>query len=411
MTKRLIVLLLALALLAMAVPALAQVDPWFTYIYNGQTKELVRVYQDGTQQSFNLGLDANTFISPFDMAFNYSGTTVAFCTVVQTGDGTPGAATLTVRDIEAQTNLQVIDVGTAIGCRTGQAGYGGMMDSVLSVSIVRYSLGIPGVDTTQPIWEIRLYEPTMGMQIASLNANSPEAAALVTDNQLPVLPYVQRIDGSSVIFAVVPYGIGGGAVWPSYRWTLNGAVEPVTVWGNIGLDTLSLTDEKVWADADPNRPAVQPYGPMPANNIVKIADRDGNESVIFYTADSTVLDADFIESGRRVAVKLVAPVDEAHLDQQVVKWVAVDRLGNVSDLYTTSGYAELAAAPDGFIVMDTSNPTAGSTTRTFSLIYGTEAGQTTLWSLQTDDFSQVWELAWAAPTADDGSIQRFAVPQ
>lgn len=411
MFKRLLVLMLAVMAFSGAVPAMAQVDPWFVYLYNGTSKELLRVYQDGTQGSFSLGLDENTFISSFDMAFTYTGNQVAFCTVQYAADGS-GTATLIVRDIEQQTNVQTLDLGKALGCRTGQHGYGGMMDSILSVSLVRHIPGDPNADTSLPAWQILLVEPYMGMTLFELNANSPEAAAAGITTQQPIIPYVQRIDANSVIFAPVPYGIGGGAEWPAYRWAMGQSVEPVPVWGNISLDTLSLTDEKVWVAADPDRAAVEPFGPIPPYNIVKIADRNDEEQVIYYNGEWVVANAKFINNGRQVAVLLVAGVDPNNPNptSQISKWMAVDRSGNVTDLFPEHTYAMLETAPDGYVVLNVTEPRDGVNLRTYELLYGTDAGQTSLWSFQTEDFSQTWELAWSAPTADDGSIQPFNIP-
>jgi len=411
MSKRFLVIMLAVLAFSAAVPAMAQVDPWFAYLYNQTTKELLRVYQDGTQQSFNLGLDENTYVSGFDMGFTYTGSQVAFCTVQYPPDGSLGTATLVVRDIEAQTNLQTLDLGKAIGCRVGQQGYGGMMDSILSVSLVRYMPGDPNADTSQPAWQILLLEPYMGMTLFELNANSPEVAAAGITNPGPMLPYVQRIDASSVIFAAVPYGIGGGAEWPAYRWKINESVEAVQIWGNVSLDTLSLTDEKVWVSADPNQPAAQPFGPIPPYNIVKLADRNDEEQVIYYNGEWVVADAKFINNGRQVAVLLMSGADANDPNPpQINKWVAIDRNGNVTDLYGEHFYAPLAAAPDGYVILDLTEPAEGETIRTYTLVYGTDAGQTTLWSVQLEDFSRSWEIAWAAPTADDSSIQPFNIP-
>src|SRR5436190_23972109 len=100
-------------------PAAAQ-DGWYVYLHNPMDQSLLRVSQDGTQETFSLGLDANSYVSSWDMSFAHTRAQAAFCTVTYGEGSTTGSTKLVVRDIVGQTNVLEQDLGQSIGCRAGK---------------------------------------------------------------------------------------------------------------------------------------------------------------------------------------------------------------------------------------------------------------------------------------------------
>lgn len=402
--------LIVLALLAVTlVPALAQANS-LAYVYNGETKTLIRINTDGTSADYNLGLSADTFVSPFDMAFTADGSRVALCAVTYpAGMGETAVqptAQFILRDIAAGTNLIQQDLGAAIGCRTGQHAFNAD-ESLVALSRINYYPGDPNADLSQPSWQITLIETATGNAAAELNNLSPAVVEYTLASE-GIIPYIQRVDGSSVIFAEVPYGVGGGAEWAAYEWQRDaGTVTPVTTWGNLDLDLLPTTNETVWTGIDDSRPAATPNGPIPPNNVVRLLDNNsGQQSVIFHTPDWQVFDATFIEGGQRIAVMLYTFDPQTNLP--AVRWIALDRAGVQTTLIESAGNAQIEAAPAGFVTLAQEGQLDGVTIPQFKLSYTTGGQTTELWASDTSQMAY-WELAWVAPDTAAAGLPPFPV--
>jgi hypothetical protein len=413
--KSLALMILGLLILASMslTPAMAQ-DSWGVYLFNGNSGELVRVNGDGTQAVSGLGLEQGAYVSSSDMAFTRDGSRLAFCatTYPQAADANSTAqptAKFYLRDIAAQNYILNLDLGNAIGCRTGQAAFN-TDETQVAVSRINYYPGDPAADVSKPVWQILVLDIAGGMTVKELNASSPAVATYEGLTKGGILPYVAYFAGNQLIFSEVPYGIGGGAEWNAYVWDLNAdTVEMIPRWGNFGLDTLPETGEIVWTAKDENLPAGIPGGPVPANNIVKIADKIGAERTIFTSPDWVVLGAKFINGGQQVAIQLLSSFDQNNPDQmQTIKWVALDRAGNVTDLLSSIGGSPVvAAAPDGYVALDQQQTfdANGTGQSQFKLTYNAAGQSQELWaSSQGFDY---WELAWSPPLVASGDLGPF----
>jgi hypothetical protein len=406
-----IVILVAILAFALGlVPVLAQAD-WSVYLYNGMSKELLRISPDGAQTSHSLGLDENTYVSSYDMAFTNDGTRVAFCAVTYPPSNDPNnpaqpTAHLYLRDIAAGTNQVDVDLGNAIGCRTGHEAFNDD-GTQLAVSRINYYPGDPAADASVPTWQLLVVDVNGGATVNELNSNSLAVSDFESLAKGGVLPYVQSFSGNQLTFAEVPYGIGGGAEWNAYTWdTSVNALTPVEHWGNFTLDRLSSTGEMVWVTADANLPGGQPFGEMPANNVVQATDVSGEVKTIYHSPDWLVVDANFINGGQGVAIQLLSPIDPNAPDQlPSIKWVTLDRTGQLTDLIESNGNPVVESAPNGYVVLNQTITDPATGASSFGLTHNANGQSTDLWSASSD--TGFWELAWVSPTAPADGLQPF----
>jgi hypothetical protein len=401
--------LFALLLAIFSFPAFAEESSWFAYLYNGNSKELVRVNLDGTHESQNLGLDENTFTGGFDMTFSADGSRLAFCAItfptMRSDTQTPPAARLYMRDLAAQTNLLELDLGEAAGCRTGQEAFS-PDGSLLAVALTSQFPGNALAESSGSGWRLVVLETETGSIVHELTSQSPEATNVQNSSYGPTLSYVRSIDDTQVIFAQVPYGVSGVSEVPAYRWQFDpSTVEALTSarWSQFRVDTLDSTSESVWVAADASLPAAIPSGPVPPYNVVKLEDSEGEVSTIYHNPELTVVDARFINHGQQLAIQLMSPSDFEQNAEVTYQWVALDRTGSTTELLTEVTYSTLAAAPEGYLLLRLTSEGTDVVTFQSHLDYAILGGETTeLWASESSP-GESWEIAWAAPTeaADD----------
>jgi hypothetical protein len=148
---------------------------------------------------------------------------------------------------------------------------------------------------------------------------------------------------------------------------------------------------------------------MPSYNVVRVADSSGQVTTIYHNPNENPVEARFINNGQQVAIQLSQPFDESNPSAPIeYKWVAVDRAGNVTDLFTDLSFSYLFGAPDGYVRLLWDAPNQDPTNATYRLLY-TANGQTTeLWSMAgSNDQYGSWELAWAAPIPAAEGLQPF----
>ncbi|MBZ0299441.1 MAG: hypothetical protein K8J31_06875, partial [Anaerolineae bacterium] len=252
-------------------------DGWYAFIYNSAARQLVRVGLDGTQATFDLGLDENVFLSGFDMAASVDGNRIAFCASSARVDSPQSDTTLIVRDLAAQANVLALPLGVNMSCRVTHASLKADASQV-AVSLVKYYPGSPDMDTDGPIWRLLVVDVASGSILSEINAESLPVMTAGVQGGVALLPEVRSFSSNQIVFAEIPYGIGGAPEWNAFVWHLDsGAVEADTtgIWGKSGLSINPATGETIWLDQDPNRPAADPGGPIPAFNVVVQADSSG----------------------------------------------------------------------------------------------------------------------------------------
>ncbi len=396
-------LILACALLLTTVSGVFAQAPWSVYLFDTAARALVRVNSDGSQSVYPLGLPENAFASAFDIDFSPDGTHVALCPVdYGSSTGAPPSAQLIVRDIAAQTDTLRVDLGPALGCRVSYRADG----AFLALGIVRYIPGAGQAVPDLPAWELRVVEPTTGGTIASLTSDGPEAAAAGLAANPPVLPLVRRFDGAELIFAALPFTTGGPGVVPAFSWRVDAAaLTPVEPWGHLHIDALPGA-ELTWNANDAARPAGQPPGALPADNVARWQDASAQPRTVFASPDWLLIDTRFIDDGQRLALQLVAPFDAAHPEElgYPTRWIAVDRAGAVEELTSASSYAQVRGVPGGYVVLQVFSPEGGGPA-TYTLDYNSGGQIRTLWAQQVQNTA--YDLAWSPPMTLAPSLPPF----
>ncbi len=385
------------------VPALAG-GGWSVYLFESTSGELLRVYQDGTQESHNIGLGENQFISSRDIAFNADASREAYC-VTTYPPGTaeaPGQpfSTFYLRDLAAETNVLEVEFGSAIGCRTDSNSFNADF-SQIAISVVNYFPGDAAADTSKPSWQIQIIDTATGAIVNELNSNSPAVAAQGMILDAPVLPDVNLFDSSQVVFAEVPYGIGGIPSVNAFRWQLSDGTltpEPDGPHNHFNVDKLEATGESVWAAFDPGLPAAAPDGPVGQSNVIILADASGAQRVIYHNGEWTPITAKFIEEGQRIAILLFPAYDPNQpVGAQPSKWVALDRTGNITDLQTDLEYSDIAPAPGGYAFLRTRLPQTENEMVRTSLEYYSDNTGTNMAELWSGEGTTIWEITWSGP--------------
>ena len=117
------------------------------------------------------------------------------------------------------------------------------------------------------------------------------------------MPQVRYFANGQIVFAGVQWGTEGSPSNPAYLWQFGGdSLQPIDRWWRWGLDSLPATGELVWVELDQSLPAADPGGPMPQGNVVKLADKSGDERVIYTDSSWVIMAAQFIDNGRELAI-------------------------------------------------------------------------------------------------------------
>ncbi len=404
MTRRMLRLLGILWIIG-AVSVQAQ-DNWFGYLYNWQAHQFVRVDAAGSATTYELGLSDQAFFSSRDIAFSADGARVAFCAVDYAAN-TP-RATLYLRDIAAQTNLLQLDLGSSIGCQVTPAAFN-QNETQLAVGLVNYfGAEDPNADLSRPIWQLRVLDLTTSNFVQELNAQSPAVSGSDMLPETAIMPMVRSFSNDTIIFAEVPYGIGGTPTVSAFSWQMSSgtlAVVPEGPWGHLSADWLHATGEVAWVAHNDTLPAAEPNGPLGFANVVILGDSSGQERMIYHTAEWTIIDVRFIEGGQRLAILLfpqLTPGTEPGAEP--TRWIALDRSGNVSDLQVNTEFGGgLMAAPEGYLYLSANiveeNPDASQ----FTLEWYRGSQRQQLWSAQ----GQAWELVYSAATTTVPNLPPF----
>lgn len=404
MLKKLAMVIAITVVWTAVLPAQAQsADNWYAFLYNGITRQLLRVGMDGSSTMFDLGVGPNVFLGGQDMAFSPDGSRVAYCANRANPDSPQGDTVVVVRDLAAGANIMELPLGGSIGCRVTRSGFNADASQV-AVGVVRYYPNAPDMDTSGPIWRLAVVDVASSSIVAELNSESPVVGAAGVAPNVAMLPDVRYFDGSQVIFAEVPWGIGGAPEWNAFIWQSGaGTLQLDTTgrWGKSGVSFLAATGELVWLDNDPNLPASTPGGPIPTFNVVKLADRGGVEKVIYQNGEWVLVNTQFINGGAQLGVLLLSTFDAENPGQQQSRWIALGRDGAVSELAAGTTFSQLAGAPGGAVLFELAF-SADFTQQSFTLSLIGEQN-TVLW--QADDPG--WEFASATPVASSADLPPF----
>lgn len=394
--KRMIMLALGLlASVLLVFPAAAQ-PGWSVYLFNNITQQVLRISLDGAQQTYNLGLPEGVYLGRRSIDFTADGNRAAYCMVVNQPDG--ALATLIVRDLASGAVLMSVEIGKTDGCWVTYSEDA----SQIAVGVVRYYAGAPDAPANLPTWQLLVFDAASGGQLHEMNPVKGNASF---DAGRTLMPDVRYFTNNQIVFAGIPWGTEGFPLSPAYFWQLSDdSVQPVDRWWRWGLDSLNATGELVWVELDQSLPAADPGGPMVQANVVKLADRSGQEYAIYRDPDWIIMGAQFIDNGRQLAISELEGFDpNRNPGGQATRWMALDRGGTISELATMPGFSELAAAPDGYVLLWASDNSASPL---LTLEYRSGRETTTLWQSQETQ-GITWSLLWASPTPTADGLPAF----
>lgn len=400
MSRRAIVLAAVLLMLAFTVPAAAQQSGWSVYLFDSVSQHLLRVFLDGTQQTYDLGIPQGSYIGQRSLDFTSDGNRVAYCVPVNDTNG--ANSTLYIKDIASAEALVTVPLGIGDGCWVTYSAD----NAQVAVGIVRYYPGAPGdADTTLPPWQLLVFDAASGQQLYEMNAEKLAPAGLDPEPRL-YMPDVRYFSNSQIIFAALPWGTEGFPISPAFFWQLGGdTVQAIDRWWRWGIDSLSATGELVWLEQDESIPVADPGGPTPRMNIVKLAGQTGDERIIYANPEWVLIDTAFIDNGRQLAIGELEAFDPATGDfsNQHTRWMALNRDGSVSELASGVGFSQILAAPDGYVLLSASSNNFPATQ---TLEYRSGREDTMLWQVQVEN-GAFWQLLWAAPTATADGLAAF----
>lgn len=386
----------ALAGLLGASPAQMQEGEWSGYLFDSSEKSLQRVTVTGDTTDVTLAIPEGAFVGGRDLSFSPDGTIVAFCSV--SGAETRSYTSLTIQNLENGSVLLQKDVGDAFSCRA-TLGEGAEQVALMTLRNSQQ----PG---ELPDWTLQVLDAASGAVVAEL-LSSQLTDAQVWERSM-AMPIVRDFTDDTVTFGVFPLGEGPGMV-PAYAWSIaDGSVTPADEWGYLYYAWLPETGEMAYAQEDPALPMGNPGGPMPSSNVVRVQDSGGNVRTIYASgADWVIGSLAFIDSGRALAIQLIQSVNFDQPEQrQAVRWVALDRTGEVTDLPLMGDFVDVRGATDGYAALLGRNMN-GEGMPEMSLELTTPEGTVTVWSANMQFGGVTWELPWTTPMITAPNLAPF----
>jgi hypothetical protein len=397
--------LLLIALLVMTVPSMAQESDWSTYLFNGFTGELLRIDSDGTQTTYNLGVESPVTFGVHEMAFTADGKIAAYVLGEATTNG--NTFTVIVRDLQGGVNLLEQTVEGAMAVRVSRDAFS-TDASRIAVGILNTIGHDPAADTSKTAWQLQVYDIASGALVNELNADS-DLMANTPLAKTGYMPDVRLFENNTLYFAGLMWFTHGMAENPAFVWDMDaGSVTEAPEWG-IGFgDRLRTEDGFEWAypALDESLDAAQPGGPMPISNLVNVKTADAETQTVYTNSEELPASVRYINDGQSLAIQLLEGFDETNPEYvQRVRWVALNRDGSVVELTEPIAASNIMVdAPGGYLYLTTiigESPQEVTTT----LYYGTVGGEMTeVWSM-----SGIYDIAWVSPSAPADDLPPFVI--
>lgn len=391
-----------LALVVMVLPPTGRVaaqDDWFVYLFDNNSQQLMRLYADSRQEFFDLKINDNTFVSGWELAFS-TDNRVAYCAIDFSPQGenvVQFPATLIIRELGGGQILSQMPLGDVVGCRVSSFSAD---NQLMAVGIARYYPGDPAVTTDQPAWELLLVDGS------GTTMYRTEPSMLPALDVFAYLMDVRYFENDQVVFAAIPYAVGGAPEYPAYNWRyVENTFSEVPAWGKTSVD--SSGGELIWTDFDPSLPYVEPGGPSFPINVLMLADKSGGDKVIYHTPDWIIGTALFVNEGRQIAMFQYPPFDETAPPEviQPNRWVIIGRDGALTEIQM-QGFGEMLPAPSGFVMMTVVYSVDGTTNTTYNLDWYQNGTPSRLWSNDPTQPSS-WQLVWTSPLPRAEGLAEF----
>jgi hypothetical protein len=405
--KSMTLALLFVLMLAVA-PALAQSEQWSVVLINTTTSDLLRVYADGTTETYDLDLPDYT-LNRLSMSVSADGNLFAYCQGDYTVQEKPTFA-VNIYDLRTRTLIVEYDLGAGLNCNLGPYAFSPDATS-LSLALLNYFNGDPNADTTRPIWEILNLDVATGTVLHRLNEQSPEVQAVFNPvERWTLMPYIQDVTANTVSFALVMWATDAS---PSQALTWDFAANTVTAapeWEDFGASTLvtpaGVTSASV--GLDDSLPAGEAGGPIPSTNRVQVTEPGADPVTVYINTEDLPVTTEFINNGNSLAIQVLQGFDMTQPDvMQGNYWLALNRDGSLTTLTEPiTNFNVLTAAPDGFVLLVAISDLATNITH-FQLDYTTDGTTTNLWNNAGDTSNHFWEIAWVTPSTISEDLPPF----
>ncbi len=390
---------------------------WSAWLYKGSpdSNELIRIYQDGTIYETELPIPQGGALYGTP-AFNDDGELAAYCVL----DPQAGQISLHVQgvgenaaDVAAAHQMTlpfVYELGGVMACEG--IIFNETDNAQVAVTLINYFPGDPKADTSLAVWELYVMDLKTGTVAHVLTAGEESINALMLASSMTFVPMAAQF-GSTLIFRMMPYGIGGPIIdeLEAFEWDIAaGSIRPnaqyrqamLALYTPVNAETGEITgpQEAVWPVLDDTLPVTQPNIPMPPLNAVMYDSGSGAPYPIYQLEDTSLMlgAATFVAGGRYVALALPSPSGESTI------WRALGRDGALLDLPIAHRYVsfELMGAPQGYAFLDT----LGGVSR--RLVYHTiDEDGTVTESVLWEDAEPSWTALWSAPVPGTAGLPPF----
>ncbi len=391
-------------------------EPWAVYLSSFETLQIQQFNGDGSVVTHQLEPGTENALSG-SAAFSPDETKIAYCATPPFSDDPnatppPPINRVVVRDLAAGSSLFEAEIGELSACNLTTESFS-LDGSRVAVGTIPPFPGGPEMPEGEASWTLYVLDAASGDTIATLDSLSPELSALGIDTaQTFMMPYVRRVEGDLVTFALVNWFTEGLPSYDAFVWdTSANTVTEAPLWGRPFADEIRTADgfEFVYTMLDENQPAANPGGPMPEANTV-VVQREGGEPVVVYTnTEEIIMSVRYINDGAALAIGLLGAFEmegDVPVDQPQ-RFVMLSRDGTLTDLTepVVNGSVDVRPVPGGYIhYVRTFNPEDMSTTGTLNANIGGEA--TTLWT--DEPGSQGWNLIYATqPDLSGVSLPEF----
>lgn len=398
MSRRMMLLLVLMALITpfSTLPAEAG-GRWSVYLYSSTSNTVLRIFEDGQVEEMTLPVPEGEFIIS-QVAVGPAGR-FAYCTSTVGGDAPP---TYQFFLVDAGTIVFQVDVPTTQGCSVTSDSFSREGDYIVIGTTAGFE------DEDQPAWRVLMIDTADGSIARELSSESPAMVGAL-ENGLPgaVIPWPVLVNDEAVIFTLRPYFTDAPPIATSLVWDYQtDVVTTAAGWGRLNSDYLPATGELVWVDQDPDLPAGEPFGPLPANNIVRYQPSDAEAITIFHDPEKIAVDVGFIDNGLALAIQLLEPVRTDIQPVQLIDWVALDRDGNLTTVVDDfNGNVQVAAAPGGYLIFKQAYATAEGEIPAVSIEYHSFGQSRMLWETTSDESWQV--IRATAGTIDPTNLEAF----
>lgn len=362
-------------------------EDWFAYLYNSTSNELVRVYLDGTQQTFNLSSDHPSPPQIWNMAVSPDGKLLAYCETASNDITVASTAHLIIRDIEKERNVTDVSLGKANGCRVSPSSFNNT-GSMIAVNLV-YGVAL------ETEWEIRLLNVLDGTVQQIINSTA------VNELGRPVWTDIRLFTVDEILFDFNAWSVVDRPVQPGYLWSLrdNQYLPQDTIWNDV---LISTGERLLVTQSDEFIPPDQSSGPMRPFQV--IVEQEGQKTILIQTIDTLPQNAIFINGGREIAIR------NYQVETAGNQWDILNRAGQLFSIPANTN-SSVKPAPDGFILFQESIEPgrAIAELRYFRSqdIFATDPDElgTILWEL--DPAEDRWSLLWSMPVPSAEDLAPF----